>query len=126
MQESYSSTDSQSVFVEQSKALVIINTIGLIIYIGSLSFGVYNMIRFRRHRSYPMGVFYVLTVLNLSLRSAYFIVKFFSSSCLLDLVLTVLPSSFSGSIGISQTMNYIVFSIRLNTYLQHKETATIS
>ena len=117
MQEMKNSTDSAQIFVDQTRAMTIINTIGLIIYLSSLIFGLFNMIRFRRHRSYPMGVFYVLTVLNLSLRTVYFASQFFFRDCQLDLILTILPSSFSGSIGISQTMNYIVFSIRLSTYL---------
>ena len=72
-----------------------------------------------------MGLFYVLTVLNLSMRSAYFAYAFFRQDCWFGIVLSVLPSSFSGSIGISQLMNYIVLSIRLDTYLQHRNNSII-
>ena len=104
---------------------MIINTVGFLVYLSSLIFGVYNIARFRRHRSFPMGLFYVLTLLNLSFRSAYFAFAFFTSACWVDIALTVLPGSFSGAIGISQLMNYIVLSIRLDTYLQHRDSQTI-
>ena len=107
---------------EQTRTIRIINLIGFLIYTSSLSFGVYNMIKFRRHRSYPMGVFYVLTVLNLSLRAGYFVFTFFPSACFWGVTLSTLPSSFSTSIGISQTMNYLVFAIRIDTYLANKKS----
>lgn len=107
---------------EQTRTIRIINLIGFLIYTSSLIFGVYNMIKFRRHRSYPMGVFYVLTVLNLSLRAGYFVLSFFPSACFWAVTLSILPSSFSTSIGISQTMNYLVFAIRIDTYLAHKKS----
>ena len=111
---------------EETRTIRIINTIGFLVYISSLIFGVYNMIKFRKHRSYPMGVFYVLTILNLSLRACYFIFAFFPKACFWAVTLSILPSSFSCSIGISQTMNYLVFGIRLDTYLMHKKSQKIS
>ena len=107
---------------EETRTIKIINIIGFLVYISSLIFGVYNMIKFRRHRSYPMGVFYVLTILNLSLRACYFVFAFIPGACFWGVTLSILPSSFSSSIGISQTMNYLVFGIRLDTYLAHKKS----
>ena len=71
-----------------------------------------------------MGVFYVLTVLNLLTRMIYFAQGFFINRCYVEIVLSVIPSSFSASIGISQFMNYIVLSIRLDMYLQSRESGT--
>ena len=84
----------------ESRTVNIINAVGFVIYTASLIFGVYNMIKFRRHRSYPMGVFYVLTILNLSLRAGYFAASFLTG-CFWIVALSVLPSSFSSSIGVS-------------------------
>ena len=86
---------------KQTRTVNIINAVGFVVYAGSLIFGVYNMIKFRRHRSYPMGVFYVLTILNLIFRGGYFALTFFPPQCFWIVALSVLPSSFSCSIGIS-------------------------
>lgn len=105
---------------ENGPAVIVLLTIGFLIF-GSLTvFAIYNTVKFYRHRSHSLGVFYVFTIINLVLRTAYFLVAFFTESYYINAVLLVSPGACSLSIALSQIMNYVVLYIRLDSYASHR------
>ena len=92
-----------------------------ILVFGSICiFAVYNTVKFYKHRSYALGLFYIFTVINLVIRTLYFIDSFFAETSYVNVVLLCSPAAFSCAIGLCQVMNYFVLYIRLNSYVRHR------
>ena len=86
-----------------------------------IGFALYNTIKFYRHRSYSLGLFYVFMIVNLVIRTLYFFVGLFEENSYLNVILLCSPAAFSLSIGLCQAMNYVVLYIRLDSYAKHRE-----
>ena len=84
-------------------------------------FAIYNTVKFYKHRSYALGLFYIFAVINLIIRTLYFVDSFFSETSYMNVVLLCSPAAFSCAIGLCQVMNYFVLYIRLNSYVKHRE-----
>lgn len=79
-----------------------------------------NMKKFYRHRSYSLGLFYCLTLINLVIRGFFFGSNFLTQSSYWNVVFLCSPAAFSCSIGLCQVMNYCVLYIRLDSYAKHR------
>lgn len=98
-----------------------LNAGAVLIFGTTTAFAVYNMIKFYKHRSYALGIFYIFTVLNLISRCAFFSTIFFTETSYLTVVLMCSPANFSCAIGLCQIMNYVVLYIRLDSYESHRK-----
>lgn len=78
------------------------------------------MVKFYRHRSYSLGIFYILTLMNLVIRSFFFGSNFLTQSSYWNVVFLCSPASLSCAIGLCQIMNYSVLYIRLDSYAKHR------
>ena len=76
--------------------------------------------KFYRHRSYALGLFYILTILNFISRIGFFITNFIDLDSYWNVVFLCAPASFSCAIGLCQIMNYSVLYIRLDSYAKHR------
>ena len=94
--------------------------VGIGIFSAVISFACYNMIKFYRHRSYILGLFYLMAIMNMLLRIAYFISGFFVETSYWNVIFLCWPASMSCSLGLCQVLNYIVLYIRLDSYVQHR------
>jgi hypothetical protein len=54
--------------------LIVLNTVGTCLYLGSLIFGAVNMVKFRKHRTFATGLFYTTASLNILVRINYYTV----------------------------------------------------
>ena len=96
MQELYTSLDGYPV----GGGAIVLFISGLIIFLGATGFALFNVVKFYRHKSYALGLFYVLSIVNLILRSLYFVTCFFVEQSYFNVVFLCIPASFSASIGL--------------------------
>ena len=94
--------------------------VGISIFGAQIAFAVFNAIKFYRHRSYALGLFYILTIINFFCRMCFFITNFIAHDLYWNLICLALPASFSCAIGLCQIMNYTVLYIRLDSYANHR------
>ena len=92
-------------------------------FILGASFGIYNMSRFKKYRTYSIMLFYSCAIVCLLSRTAYFVIRVIKPTTLLqiDLLLTVLPSYVSISMIASQLLTYILLIFNLNSYFEEKK-----
>lgn len=98
-------------------SLVGVLTLGSLIYAGGLIFGLINIIRFRRHRTFSMGLFYISAASCLFFSTTYFIYLLVGSDVGICVLLFVLPQYLYCSVAASQLLTYALLSIRLNLYI---------
>ena len=91
---------------------------GLLLFSLALAFGVYNSIKFWQHRSLPMGLFYILAILNLLCRVIFYGSIFVWENTYYDVFLFVGPSFLSCSVGISQFMSYLILIMKMDFYIK--------
>mmetsp|Transcript_30791 Transcript_30791/g.38105 ORF Transcript_30791/g.38105 Transcript_30791/m.38105 type:complete len:153 (+) Transcript_30791:140-598(+) len=100
-------------------ALAII-CVAIVIYILQIAAAIYNAVKFYRHRSYALGLFYILCIVNFLFRMSFFIYNLFRVDSYWNVVFLCYPASFSCAIGLCQIMNYSVLYIRLDSYAKHR------
>lgn len=98
-----------------------IQCIAICIFGAQITFAVFNAVKFYRHRSYALGLFYVLTISNFLFRMSFFVCNFILLNSYWNVVFLCLPASFSCAIGLCQIMNYSVLYIRLDSYAAHRD-----
>lgn len=94
----------------------VVYSIAVLIFGSMTVFAIYNVVKFYSHRSYALGLFYFLTILNLFIRTGYFAASFLNTENYLNVIFLCSPASMSLSIGLCQVMNYVVLYIRLDSY----------
>ena len=99
---------------------LVIQSIAIFIFALQLAFTIYNAVKFYRHRSYALGLFYVLAIVNFVVRMMYYVQNFFATDSYWNVVFLCYPASFSCAIGVCQIMNYSVLYIRLDSYAKHR------
>ena len=95
---------------------VILYSVGILIFLTGSILTLVNVCKFNKHRSFPLGVFYTLMLIDFLIRLTYFALNFFYRTEFTDLFLLCLAPSISCSIGVCQIMNYVVLYNRLKTY----------
>ena len=98
----------------------VICSVAILFFSFELAFTLYNAIKFYRHRSYALGLFYILCILNFIIRMLFFVSNFFHNDSYWNVVFLCYPASFSCAIGVCQIMNYSVLYIRLDSYAKHR------
>ena len=79
---------------------VLIFSVAIVIFTGLCIFAIINMVKFYRHRSYALGLFYIFTIVNLILRALYFVSCFFTETSYYNVVFMCSPAAFSCAIGL--------------------------
>ena len=101
-------------------ASIIFDTLGALLFLFLGAFTIFNTVKFYRHRSYSLGIFYMFTILNCLLRASYFTLDFFYETKYIKAILLVSPGAISLSISMAQIMNYVILYIRLDSYASHR------
>jgi hypothetical protein len=99
---------------------IVIQSVAICLFAMQSLFACYNMVKFYRHRSYSLGLFYILTLVNLTIRALFFGSNFLTQTSYWNVVFLCSPASLSCSIGLCQIMNYCVLYIRLDSYAKHR------
>lgn len=68
-----------------------------------------------------MGLFYVMALLNLLSRCAYFVLRFFKQGTYANFLLDIGPGVLDAGIIISQIMIYLIFHTEVSFYLQNRD-----
>jgi hypothetical protein len=97
------------------------NTILLAIFVAVIVYCFNNIRRFWRLRTYPIEMFYGMTLLNLGGRCAYFILKFFQVTTYWTLILLIVPEVFTLGVIISQIMIYTIMHSEITNYMVQHE-----
>lgn len=101
--------------------LVGVLTLSCVVYMGGLIFGIVNIIRFRRHRTFSMALFYVTATLCLFLAALYFFYLLVGNDQAIILFLFTFPQYLLCSVAASQLLTYALLSIRLNLYIFERQ-----
>lgn len=96
------------------------------IFAFGFGFGVFNVYKFRRHRTYSMGLFYFLALTTIVVRILYFTVLLVYEYAPINYFLTSLPGFISVSVGLSQLMNYTCLIIKLNLIIEERKAQSYS
>jgi hypothetical protein len=99
---------------------MITNVICLMIFLSTLIYGVVNIVRFWKFKTYQTALFYLMAVFNLTTRSSFFIVRFIYFKTYFNLLSVIIPGICSLSVVISQTMIYTVLTLELSFYMTHR------
>jgi len=100
---------------------LIVTVVSLTAFTGAVGFCLSNAIRFWRLRTYHMGLFYVMALLNLLSRCAYFVLRFFKQGTYANFLLDIGPGVLDAGIIISQIMIYLIFHTEVSFYLQNRD-----
>ena len=97
-------------------AAVVFFSLGILTYLAGTIFAFINIFKFYKHRSFPLGMFYLLMIIDFGMRMSYYLLSFFYRESIYNLFIISLTPSISSSIGMCQIMNYVVLYHRLRSY----------
>lgn len=104
----------------------IVNSSSLALFAVATGYALVNIYRFWRMMTFHMGILYTCAMLNLLMRCAYFILKYFATWTYWNLILLVMPDCLGVALVLSQTMIYLILHVEVSFYLQNREQLTVS
>lgn len=104
----------------------IVNSSSLALFAVATGYALLNIYRFWRMMTFHMGILYTIAMLNLLLRCAYFILKYFATWTYWNLILLVMPDCLGVSLVLAQTMIYLILYVEVSFYLKNREQLTVS
>ena len=99
---------------------IVIYVISILLFIFTMVFAILNVVKFYKHKSYALGIFYFFTIASNLVRLLFFIFNFYKENSYWNAVFLCFPASLTLSIGLSQIMNYFILYIRLRSYEEHR------
>lgn len=79
---------------------IVLYVVAITIFGCVVVFAISNMIKYYRHKSYALGLFYIFTIVNNLARVLYFLTCFLSETSYWNVVFMCFPASMSCSIGL--------------------------
>ena len=99
----------------------IVLMLGALVFLLGLMFGIFNVVRFRRHRTYSLSLFYAVATVTLVLRLSYCIYCLLGEDFITVLWLVMLPNYFTSSVVVCQMNTYILLMLRLQLYVDERD-----
>lgn len=103
---------------EMSLLTFLINTCSLVLFLAASMYGLNNIVRFWKLRTYQMGIFYAMAMSSLLTRSCFFVIRYLYDDTYTNLIFIILPGIFSLSVVLAQIMIYSILCIELTIYMQ--------
>ena len=100
------------------------NSAFVLLYTATILFCYSNIKKFWRMRTAPISIFYLMTMLTLVSRTAFFILRFFTSLTYWNFILLQVPELCFLGVIISQIMIYAIMRLELSTYLKTRDSAS--